>query len=82
MGIAPSPWFKGGSLFIKGLGNVERELFHLSTKPAILEKAGKYYKVVGNNPDVMVKDGLIILKGTGPYSGKVFKTCLSAIVFF
>jgi len=79
-GIAPTP-FKGGNLFIKGFGNVGKELFHAVTKKSILKKAGNFAKVVGTNPNVTVEEGLIILKGTGTYSGKVYQTGLNALDF-
>ncbi len=59
-GISPTLGFKGSSVFIKGLGAVETELFHLSIKPDILQAAGNFSKVVGRNPDIAIKEGLII----------------------
>jgi len=80
--MAPTPGFKGGSVFIKGFGMIEKELFHLTIKPDILQAAGNFSKVVGRNPDIMIKEGLILLKGTGPYSGKIYQTGLKALDFF
>ena len=81
-GIAPTPGFRGGTIFIKGFGSVNKGLFHTVIKKKILKSAGDFYKVVGTNPDITVKEGLIILKGTGPYSGKVYQSGLNVLDFF
>ena len=81
-GMAPTPGFKGGNVFIKGFGMIEKELFHLTIKPGILKSAGNFSKIVGRNPDIVVKEGSIILRGTGPYSGKIYQTGLKALDFF
>ena len=62
-GIAPTPGMKGGSFFIKGIGNVNKLDFHRCIKRDILNAVGKlkaYSKVVGKNPDIIVEGGEII----------------------
>ena len=81
-GIAPAPSFKGGSIFIKGFGKVDKQLFHTVIKKNILKSSGAFFKVVGNNPNISIEKGLIILKGTGPYAGKVYQTSLNPLNFF
>ena len=84
-GIAPTPGMKGGSFFIKGIGNVNKLDFHRFIKRDILKAVGKlkaYSKVVGKNPDIIVEEGEIILKGTGSFTNKVLKTGLKAVDFF
>ncbi len=81
----PTPGFKGGSIFIKGFGNVSKDLFHRVIKSNILTAAGKgsFSKIVGTNPDISVISGKIILQGAkdSPFKGKTFNTGLNAIDF-
>jgi len=83
-GIAPNPGGKGKQTFIKGLEFVKNNILHHSIKPNILKAVGKrnFANVVGKNPNVTVKNGKIILQGTGANSGKVYKTGLDASKFF
>ncbi|MGD9494462.1 MAG: RHS repeat domain-containing protein [Bacteroidales bacterium] len=83
-GTPPIPSFSGGKLFIKGFGMVEKEMFHKVVKKKILTAAGKtnYQHIVGNNPDVIVKNGKIWLSGTeSNFKGKEFETVLDALMF-
>jgi RHS repeat-associated protein len=78
----------GSVIYIKGWGNVARELFHSSTKGLILKAAratlgnSAVLRAVGKNPDIAVEAGEIILKGTGPFDGKILKTGLDPTKFF
>ena len=81
-GTAPIPSFKGGTIFIKGVGKLSKLDFHRLIKPSILKAVGKlkpYSKIVGKNPDIIVENGEIILKGTGSFANKILKTGLKAI---
>jgi hypothetical protein len=73
---------KGGNLFIKGFGNISKDVFHKTVKGNILTKAvqGKFEKVVGTNPDITVVNGKIVLQGSknSPFHGKTYKTDLNA----
>jgi RHS repeat-associated protein len=60
---------------------VDAEKFHRLIKPQILEKSGKFCKIVGRNPDIKIVDDKIWLTGTGPFKGKTFKTQLNAADF-
>jgi RHS repeat-associated protein len=68
----------GGMLFIKGFGNVSKELFHRKFKSEILKLAGDFSKSVGKNPDIIVEQGKVVLKGVGDFKGKVIKTTIEA----
>lgn len=58
------------------------DYFHKTIKPNILSEAGNFSKTVGKNPNINVKNGMIILEGQGPFKGKSFKTTLEAKDFF
>ncbi len=62
-------------IFIGGV-KLEKEAWHRSIKPAILDLAGDYVGVVGRNPNIVITNGKIILEGQGPYRGKSFVTGL------
>ncbi len=68
-------------LFLGGMKVNARE-FHRAIKPMILKNAGNYSKVVGRNPDIIIRNGKIILKGNGTYRGKIFETGLDFGDFF
>ncbi len=68
-------------IFFGGMKVNARE-FHRAIKPMILKSAGNYSKVVGRNPDIIIKKGKIVLKGNGPYKGKTFETGLDFGDFF
>jgi RHS repeat-associated protein len=72
----------GGGMIRFGKIAVNANKFHRVIKPSILKSAGKFQKVVGNNPDIMLDGGKVFLKGTGPFRGKTFETGLDAINFF
>lgn len=74
----------GGKIFIKGLGFINKKLFHEVLKKDILKAVGKdISKVIGKNPDITVESGKIVLKGTGGgFRGKTYNTGLSASDFF
>ncbi|NCI45793.1 RHS repeat domain-containing protein [Sediminibacterium soli] len=69
-----------------GKFSVGREFFHRTLKPDILQDAakvlGKFEKTVGKNPNINVKDGFIVLEGTGPFKGKSVTTTLKATDYF
>ena len=56
--------------------------FHRNIKQSILKKSGNFRNHVGKNPDVRVVRGEIVLRGTGPFKGKIYKTGLDAEEFF
>ena len=58
--------------------------FYKNIKGNILSKLGKNNLAgrVGNNPDVKVVSGKIVLTGTGSFKGKSFKTKILASDFF
>jgi hypothetical protein len=73
----------GGREFIKGFGWVGRELFHRITKPGILKyimnNIANYERIVGRNPDVIVKKGQIFLKAMDKsFKGAEWATGLQA----
>ena len=75
--------FSKATIFIKGVGNVSRQLFHQVIKPKILKASGNFTKAVGRNPDVFVENGKIFLKGVGEgFKGKTFPTGLNSFDFF
>ncbi|MBH2005014.1 MAG: RHS repeat-associated core domain-containing protein [Sphingobacteriia bacterium] len=75
--------FAGIPLLHFGKISVSRSLFHQTIKPSILKDAGTgFEKIVGRNPDIAVENGMVILKGTGPYKGKTFSTGLDATKYF
>ncbi|UBM60052.1 hypothetical protein LAG90_05255 [Marinilongibacter aquaticus] len=63
---------------------VDRDVFHSTIKPDILKSSGSYKNIVGNNPDIKIVNGKIILTGTknSPYMGKSFNTKLNSLDFF
>lgn len=67
-----------------GRYKVDRKQFHDKTKKGILKKAGKnnFEKKVGDNPDIGVVNGEIILIGQGKFTGKTYHTGLKACDFF
>jgi RHS repeat-associated protein len=68
-------------IFIKGFGMVNKEIFHKVIKKSILNATGKgsFSKVIGDNPDITVVNGKIVLQGTKPgFKGKTFNTELNA----
>lgn len=74
-------------IFIKGFGNVNKELFHNVIKPNIISAAGgKDYLngIVGRNPNITIANGKIVLQGVkdGPFGGKIHNTGLNANDFF
>lgn len=72
-------------ILVKGFGNVSKNLFHRTIKPAILGSTGKsnYLGSVGKNPDITVIGGKIVLQGTVPgFTGKSYNTGLNANVFY
>lgn len=71
-----------GGLFIKGFGNVSKEIFHRQFKPEILKAAGDFANKVGKNPDILVEGGKIVLKGVGDFKGKIYKTTIEAASIF
>jgi hypothetical protein len=80
MGFPPLPTFKGGTIFIKGFGYVNKIFFHTTMKKYILKAAGNFEKIVGKNPDILVnKAGEIILKARN--SSKTMNTGLKASDF-
>ena len=85
-GIAPTPGMKGGSIFIKGFGLIDRFYFHRVVKPDVLKTVGglkSFDKIVGGNPDIIIERGEIILKGAkGTFRGKTLKTGLKAEDYF
>ncbi|MDR1679981.1 MAG: phospholipase D-like domain-containing protein [Prevotellaceae bacterium] len=87
--IDPSGLSKGGNeeIYIKGVGKINRNLFHKTIKPNILKAVGKlknFIKSVGKNPDIIVEKGKIILQGAknSPFSKNTFPTGLKATDFF
>lgn len=59
--------------------------FHMprtGTKATILRDAGDYQGRVGKNPDIDVRNGKIILKGTGSNKGKSYQTDLDPSWYF
>jgi hypothetical protein len=65
------------SLVYKSLGQV---LLDFSLKKTVLNTVGEinYSKIVGNNPDLFVKNGTIWLKGIHKnYSNKLYNTNLN-----
>lgn len=67
-----------------GKMKIPDEVLHHKIKPNILGAldAKKYSWRVGNNPNINVKNGEIILEGTGPYKGKSWQTGLKASEYF
>lgn len=64
---------------------VDATKFHRVIKPNVLKAAGQigdFGKTVGRNPDIVIESGKIILKGTGPFKGKLFPTGLNPSDFF
>ncbi len=83
IGMAPLPKIKGAKIFIKGFGNVNKAKYHDFIKPGVLGSAGKYYKYVGDNPDIFIQKGNIMLRGTGGgFVGKTYDTGLNVFDFF
>ncbi len=85
LGFAKFAGGNGKNIFIKGVGEVNAEIFHRTIKPGILSAAGRtsFVKIVGKNPDVFVQNGTIILKGTGStFSNKIYNTGLNSVDFF
>ena len=83
MGNPPIPAFKGGSIFIKGFGNVAKNSMH-QIKPNIFSTVGRsnFEKIVGSNPNITVVNGKIVLQGVGDgFKGKTYNTGLNAIDF-
>ena len=73
----------GEKLFIKGVGNISKDYFHKTIKKKILNAAGKYGHIVGDNPDIVVEGEKIVLKGVyQSFKGKTFETTLKAVDFF
>lgn len=68
-------------LFFGGV-KVGKKVFHKQIKKIILKNSGNYRKVVGNNPNIVIKNGKIILEGQGPYKGKSFETGLDFLDYF
>ncbi|UBM59231.1 hypothetical protein LAG90_00980 [Marinilongibacter aquaticus] len=62
---------------------VNRDVFHNSIKPKILNSSGNFEKLVGTNPDIKIVSGKIILTGSsrGPFKGKSFNTGLKSMDF-
>jgi RHS repeat-associated protein len=69
---------KSGRVIYFGRLALDRNYFHTVIKPQILEDAGRFRHVVGDNPDIKIVGGHIQLTGTGPYIGKSFNTTLKA----
>ena len=73
------------TIYVKGYGNVVEKMMH-PIKKRIFNKVGKmnFLKAVGNNPDIVIQNGKIVLQGTknGPFSGKTYQTNLDANVYF
>jgi RHS repeat-associated protein len=73
----------GEKLFIKGVGNISKDYFHKTIKKKILNAAGKFGHIVGDNPDIVVEGEKIVLKGVyQSFKGKTFETTLKAVDFF
>jgi len=88
-GVAPIEAGKKGigkaleKIFIKGFGMINKKNFHDILKPDIIKAAGgkkKLNGIVGNNPDITVSNGKIVLQGTkdSPFRGKTYNTNLNA----
>jgi hypothetical protein len=75
----------GGPLVRIGKYAIPKQSFHRIVKNKILKtarKVGKYEHVVGDNPDIGVEGGKIILKGVEQsFKGKTFNTGLDAEKF-
>ena len=71
-----------------GKNKIAKSLFHGSggVKERILEAVGfkKFGWKVGDNPDIMIKNGKIILQGSknGPFKGKSYPTNLNSKDYF
>jgi RHS repeat-associated protein len=72
-----------GTIFF-GQFKADNQTFHTEIKPDILSAVGQknYRPTVGKNPDITVRGGQIILKGTGPFRGKEYPTTLDPRHFF
>lgn len=73
------------SLIRIGKFAVEANTLHRVIKPAILKKTPKeFLKIVGKNPDIMIKGENIFLTGAknSPFYGKSYNTNLKALDFF
>ncbi len=84
-GLLPIKILNKGNFYIKGVGLVDKSLFHKYVKQNILKKAGiqNYAKYVGDNPDVFVENGKVFLIGIyGKFTNKIYPTGLNAIEYF
>jgi hypothetical protein len=84
-GLLPIKILNKGNFYIKGVGLVDKSLFHKYVKQNILKKAGiqNYAKYVGDNPDVFVENGKVFLIGIyGKFTNKIYPTGLDAIKYF
>jgi RHS repeat-associated protein len=71
-----------GKIFTIGEFKINSEEFHREIKPEILKSVPNYKNIVGRNPDISIEAGKIILKGNGPFKGKLLRTGLEARLFF
>jgi hypothetical protein len=78
------PLRKGQSAIKIGQYLFNPTYFHRVVKANVLNSAGNFAKVVGENPDIGVKGTQIILNGAknGPFAGKTLETGLSILDFF
>jgi len=77
--IIGGPLKNGAKAYNIGKYVFNSRYLHRIFKPKVLEMAGKYAKVVGDNPDIEIKGAKILLKGTknSPFAGKVYDTGLN-----